>query len=63
MRSASIVLRTRREVVTGCMYSSASVPLALRDAHDQGRLRAGDRVLMTAFGSGLTWAGGLLRFF
>lgn len=43
--------------------SSASVPLALRDAHDQGRLRAGDRVLMTAFGSGLTWAGGLLRFF
>ena len=43
--------------------SSASVPLALRDAHDQGRLQAGDRVLMTAFGSGLTWAGGLLRFF
>lgn len=43
--------------------SSASVPLALRDACEQGRLHAGDRVLMTAFGSGLTWGGGLLRFF
>lgn len=43
--------------------SSASVPLALCDACEQGRLRAGDRVLTTAFGSGLTWAGALLRFF
>lgn len=43
--------------------SSASVPLALRDACEQGLLHAGDRVLMTAFGSGLTWGGGLLRFF
>lgn len=42
--------------------SSASVPLALRDACAQGRLQSGDRVLMTAFGSGLTWAGGLLRY-
>lgn len=43
--------------------SSASVPLALCDAMTQGRLQSGSRVMMTAFGSGLTWAGGLLRFF
>lgn len=42
--------------------SAASVPLALCDAMDQGRLRSG-RVLTAAFGSGLTWGAGLLRFF
>ena len=41
--------------------SAASVPLALRDAHKQGRMPSGTRVLMTTFGGGLTWAAGLLR--
>jgi 3-oxoacyl-[acyl-carrier-protein] synthase-3 len=41
--------------------SSASVPLALYDARKQGRMPSGTRVLMTTFGSGLTWAAGLLR--
>lgn len=42
--------------------SSASIPLALAEAHAAGRIKAGDRVLMTAFGAGLTWGAALLRF-
>ena len=42
--------------------SSASVPLALVEAMAQGRIKAGDRVLVTAFGSGLTWGAALLQF-
>ena len=41
--------------------SAASVPLALYDARKQGRMPSGTRVLMTTFGSGLTWAAALLR--
>ncbi len=36
--------------------SAASVPLALADARDRGRLTPGATVLLTAFGAGLTWA-------
>ncbi|MFG2985036.1 beta-ketoacyl-ACP synthase III [Streptomyces sp. NPDC048258] len=35
--------------------SAASIPLALADGCDAKTLRPGDRVLMTAFGGGLTW--------
>lgn len=42
--------------------SSASIPLALAEARTAGRIRAGDRVLVTAFGAGLTWGAALLRF-
>jgi len=40
---------------------SASVPLALWDAREQRRVRAGDVVLLTAFGAGFHWAAMLLR--
>ena len=40
--------------------SAASIPLALADAQAEGRLRPGARVLLTAFGSGLSWASCLL---
>lgn len=36
--------------------SAASIPLALADAAETGRLRPGDRIVLTAFGAGLTWA-------
>jgi 3-oxoacyl-[acyl-carrier-protein] synthase III len=42
--------------------SAASIPLALADARDQGRLRPGDTVLLAAFGAGLTWAACLLTW-
>lgn len=38
------------------------MPLALVEAMAQGRIKAGDRVLVTAFGSGLTWGAALLQF-
>ncbi|MFE4826228.1 beta-ketoacyl-ACP synthase 3 [Streptomyces sp. NPDC056672] len=41
---------------------AASIPLALADAQARGRLRAGDRVLLTAFGGGLTWGTAALRW-
>ncbi|MBW3620090.1 MAG: ketoacyl-ACP synthase III [Actinobacteria bacterium] len=42
--------------------SAASVPLALVDARDTGRLGPGDRVLVAAFGAGLTWGSTLLTW-
>ncbi len=42
--------------------SSASIPLAMVDARDQGRMRRGDLVLTSSFGGGLTWASSLFRF-
>lgn len=42
--------------------SAASIPLAMADARDQGRLRRGDLVLTSSFGGGLTWASALFRF-
>lgn len=42
--------------------SSASIPLAITEARAAGRIKAGDRILVTAFGAGLTWGAALLRF-
>lgn len=42
--------------------SSASIPLAISEARAAGRIKAGDRLLVTAFGAGLTWGAALLRF-
>jgi 3-oxoacyl-[acyl-carrier-protein] synthase III len=41
---------------------SASVPLALWEARDQGRIKPGSLVLLTAFGAGFHWTALLLRF-
>ena len=41
---------------------SASIPLALWEARNQGRIDPGDLVLLTAFGAGFHWAAALLRF-
>jgi 3-oxoacyl-[acyl-carrier-protein] synthase-3 len=40
---------------------SASIPIALRDAADQGRLRPGELVLVSGFGVGMSWATAILR--
>jgi 3-oxoacyl-[acyl-carrier-protein] synthase III len=42
--------------------SAASIPLALAEAADDGRLRNGDLVLMSGFGAGMTWASALIRW-
>jgi 3-oxoacyl-[acyl-carrier-protein] synthase-3 len=41
--------------------SAASVPLALDEACQDGRIRQGDLVLMEALGGGLTWGSALVR--
>ena len=42
--------------------SAASIPLALDEAIEAGRVKPGSRILMAAFGSGLTWASALLKW-
>jgi len=42
--------------------SSASIPVALDEAIQDGTLQPGSDVLMVAFGAGLTWAGMTLRW-
>jgi len=42
--------------------SSASIPLALFDAADAGRLQRGDLVLMVGFGAGMTAASSIIRW-
>jgi 3-oxoacyl-[acyl-carrier-protein] synthase-3 len=41
---------------------AASIPLALADATAEGELRAGDNVLLTAFGGGATWGAAALTW-
>ena len=42
--------------------SSASVPIAVDEAVQQGRLKDGDLLLLVAFGGGLTWGSTLIRW-
>jgi len=42
--------------------SSASIPLALVDAIDHGRLSPGDLIMFVGFGAGMTWASAILRW-
>jgi 3-oxoacyl-[acyl-carrier-protein] synthase-3 len=42
--------------------SAASIPLALAEAAEDGRIRPGQLVLMEAMGGGLTWGAGLVRW-
>jgi len=41
---------------------SASIPIALKDAENQGRLREGDTVMLVGFGVGLSWGATLIRW-
>ena len=42
--------------------SSASLPMALDRANRDGRLKMGDRIMLGAFGGGLTWGTALVRW-
>ena len=43
--------------------SSASVPLALREALDDGRIQDGDQLLLVAFGGGLSWGASAMKWY
>ena len=42
--------------------SAASIPLALCEAVDQGRVKSGEHVVMAGFGAGLTWAAAVVHW-
>ena len=42
--------------------SSATIPIAMTEADEKGYVGAGDLVLLDAFGAGLTWGAGLIRW-
>ncbi|TKX31271.1 beta-ketoacyl-ACP synthase III [Campylobacter estrildidarum] len=42
--------------------SAASIPMAMNDAYEEGRLKKGDLILLDAFGGGFTWGSALLKF-
>jgi 3-oxoacyl-[acyl-carrier-protein] synthase-3 len=41
---------------------SASIPIAIKDALDQGRLKERDQVMLVGFGVGYSWGGCLMRW-
>jgi 3-oxoacyl-[acyl-carrier-protein] synthase-3 len=42
--------------------SAASIPLALAEAADEGRLADGDLLLLSGFGAGMTWGSAIVRW-
>jgi 3-oxoacyl-[acyl-carrier-protein] synthase-3 len=42
--------------------SAASIPMALCEAVDAGKVSEGDNIVFVAFGAGLSWASGLVRW-
>ena len=42
--------------------SAASIPIALDEALQSGRIKEGDYILLEAFGGGLTWASALIKW-
>lgn len=42
--------------------SSASIPIAMDECIDSGRIKEGSLVLLTAFGGGITWGATVVRF-
>jgi 3-oxoacyl-[acyl-carrier-protein] synthase-3 len=42
--------------------ASASIPIAMTEALDAGRIKRGDKVLLAGFGAGMTWGTVLLEW-
>ena len=42
--------------------TAASIPIAMSEAHLEGKIKSGDLVCLAAFGSGFTWASALIRW-
>ena len=41
--------------------SAASIPIALSELYEKGLVKKGDKIILAAFGGGLTWAGALIE--
>jgi 3-oxoacyl-[acyl-carrier-protein] synthase-3 len=42
--------------------TAGSIPIAMAQALEEGKLKRGDMLCLTAFGSGFTWGAALLEF-
>lgn len=42
--------------------TAASIPIAMTEAYDEGRIQPGNLICLAAFGSGFTWASALIRW-
>lgn len=42
--------------------SAASIPIALHNVLHAGRIRHGDRLVLTGFGGGVSWGSALVRW-
>jgi len=61
----ALKFKDEQKVITVAKYgntSSASIPMAMNDVYESGRLKSGDMMLLDAFGGGLTWGSALVRF-
>ncbi len=41
---------------------SATIPIALRDAADEGKIQPGDTLMLVGFGVGYSWAGCIIEW-
>ena len=61
----NLKFKDEQKVLTVHKYgntSSASIPMAINDCYESGRLKTGDTMLLDAFGGGLTWGSALIKF-
>ena len=61
----ALKMRKEQVVVTVAKYgntSGASIPMAINDVYEAGELKAGELMLLDAFGGGLTWGSALVPF-
>ena len=42
--------------------TAASIPIAMAEAYENGRIKDGDVVVLAAFGSGFTWGSAVIRW-
>ncbi|MDA7502943.1 3-oxoacyl-ACP synthase, partial [bacterium] len=42
--------------------SAAAIAIALDEAHREGKMKRGDKIVMVAFGAGLTWAAAAIEW-
>jgi 3-oxoacyl-[acyl-carrier-protein] synthase-3 len=42
--------------------TAASIPIAMAEAVDEGRIKQGDYIVLVAFGSGFTWASAMIKW-
>lgn len=61
----ALKMKDEQVVLTVAKYgntSGASIPMAMNDVYESGKLKAGELMLLDAFGGGLTWGSALVPF-